>query len=136
MLSKFDLDEIRSALEVSNRSTLATVRGRAVASGLAALDRLIERERHCNYANYETFLVKLHIDNSHGTKAEALQLARDHSNEGCDLADALKDFAETWAGADVSENTLGGDLASAALGNVDWREIAGELADEIAEGVE
>lgn len=103
------------------------------ANALQCLAELVEAQKHCGYANYETFLVKLAIDNAKGTKVEALALARTH--QGIALADALKDFVETWTLAGHG-NSLRGDLTNAALGRVDWRELAQELEREVAEGVE
>jgi len=136
-MNKALVAQIRDALEACKGATVMTdaaiARVAGVENALRCLSTLVEDEKHCNYANYETFLVKLAIDNSKGTKVDALELARAH--QGIELADALKDYVETWTQAGKS-NTLAGDLLGAALGAVDWREIAGELTGEIAEGVE
>lgn len=128
--------QIRNALETSKRAPSDAARQLGVIeNALRCLNALVADEKHCNYANYETFLVKLAIDNSKGTKQDALELARANAGERMALADALKDYVETWTQAGKA-NTLAGDLLGAALGSVDWRELAGELAGEVAEGVE
>lgn len=128
--------QIRAALTAAKLSGPLSEKRASCDNALRCLDSLIESEKHCGYANYETFLVKLGIDNSKGTKADALELAAAH--QGIALADALKDYVETWTDADCgtrARNALLGDLKNAALGRVDWRELAGELTREIAEGV-
>src|SRR6187401_50654 len=109
---------MNKALVAQIRDALTPANNPEEENALRCLDRLVEDEKHCNYANYETFLVKLAIDNSKGTKVDALELARAH--QGIELADALKDYVETWTQAGKS-NTLAGDLLGAALGAVDWR---------------
>jgi len=125
---------MNKALVAQIRDALTPANNPEEENALRCLDALVEAEKHCNYANYETFLVKLAIDNDRDRKAAALALASEH--EGIELADALKVYVETWVYGAVGPDTLPEDLMGAAIGAVDWREIAGELAGEIAEGVE
>jgi len=132
-MNKALVAQIRDALEAYKVASHCIGSGTAE-NALRCLSTLVEDEKHCNYANYETFLVKLAIDNDRDRKAAALALASEH--EGIELADALKVYVETWVYGAVGPDTLPEDLMGAAIGAVDWREIAGELAGEIAEGVE
>jgi len=135
-MNKAVVAQIRGALEAA-KTTLAMYRREAdVATAckhaLGCLAKLESDEKHCNYANYETFLVNMAIHNDALRQGGALGLADNCSNEGCELADALKDYVESWTDAD-NGNGLADDLLRAALGSVDWRELADELAEQIAD---
>jgi hypothetical protein len=135
-MNKALVAQIRDALEASKRTTLGTPKATArvadVENALRCLATLEADEKHCNYANYETFLVHMAIHNDALRQGGALALAANCSNEGCELADALKDYVESWTAAD-NGNSLADDLLRAALGSVDWRELADELAEQIAD---
>jgi hypothetical protein len=89
------------------------------------------------YANYATWTVALWIDNEQGSQEywsdaarEALESAMfDKDLAVSNLAELLEDSHES----DKPE-LLGvfADLLNAALGSVDWREIARNMIDEIA----
>lgn len=73
------------------------------------------------WKNYETWNVKLWLDNYEGTYHEVRHLVR-----GADDSDDLAKQLEDW----VTEafipklDGMAGDILTAAMGEVDWREIA------------
>ena len=88
------------------------------------------------WTNYETWAVALWLNNEQGSYEQAVQMARDAVDEadGGDrpargiLADAIKEWMEEEA-PDLGA-TLWGDLLGAALGAVDWHDVADHyLAD-------
>ena len=103
--------------------------------------------KYNGYTNYETWAVKLWIDNDQPSQEYWLEGARislteapDNGDPGTiftreeratfDLADALKEWHE--------ENTpsafgVFADLLNASLGRVDWQEIATSLIADAAE---
>jgi hypothetical protein len=115
-----------------------------------------EAKTYNGWKNYETWAVALHLDNDHGTYEqvrETAQAFRDgaetHDNvvsgiwtaddaARFELADAIKDLAETLCGVgDLSEDygiteptLLAVDMIRAALSEVDWDEIARNVLSE------
>jgi DNA-directed RNA polymerase specialized sigma24 family protein len=97
------------------------------------------------WTNYETWAVKLWMDNEQGSYnywREATQEAWEHParNQFIDshrdrarlaLADRLKDEHEE--NAPTSEASIYTDLLSAALSEVNWNEIADSLLDDAIE---
>jgi hypothetical protein len=96
------------------------------------------------WANYETWAVKLWIDNDEGSQEYWLDAARDArstvnrsqvltdaENARYTLADRLKDEFED--ANPVQGSSLWADLMNAALGSVDWSEIAQSLLDDVGE---
>lgn len=107
-------------------------------------------DTYSGWANYETWAVKLWIDNEEGShnywREEAercIAECRDkHPNEFADkasnrrimLADALKqaheDSAEEWM---PDQSGVFADLFNSALGAVEWHEIAQSMLDDSTE---
>jgi hypothetical protein len=100
------------------------------------------------WTNYETWLVNLWMDNTEEDQSlwarEAESLYRyaeagpyDWStrkfNATTALAEALKDYWERSAEQITGNSGPFADLLTAALGSVNWREIAGHLIDECVE---
>jgi hypothetical protein len=96
-------------------------------------------EGHCNYTNYETFLVASDIDNTRAHQERARQMAAkaiDGAHESPEvadgiwtveqaeraiLADHLKEWIESRAAYGID---IRATMASAALGRVNWDELA------------
>ena len=74
------------------------------------------------WANYETWLVNLWIDNDPGTYGRAVEMARESEGDKYALADQIEEWVEEWAREGVEG--LAGDLVGAALSEVRWAEIA------------
>jgi len=99
--------------------------------------------------NYETWVVKLWMDNDEGSDAywrdQAEECVKVDGREGAvrSLEDLIKEQHEEAACEKMGSSTCGvfNDLMTAALSEVNWREIAQHLVDEaadalISEGVE
>lgn len=104
--------------------------------------------RYNGWTNYETWAVKLWIDNEKGSynywreaTREAWESTRDKSpnefmnhkdNARWELAEQLKDqFSdEDNAVFEAAHGTVYADLLNAALSEVNWREIAESLIDD------
>jgi hypothetical protein len=93
------------------------------------------------WTNYETWAVKLWIDNDQGTQeywlSQARAFARTPSFENADavkyaFADAIKDNYDEHM---PEHSVVYTDLLQAALGRVEWSEIAASLLDECKEVV-
>lgn len=108
-----------------------------------------ETETYQGYTNYETWIIKLWIDNNQGDQeywreVTAQTLTDDENNrsafkrlpEGI-LADTLKEHFEgdSWIGLNdqYERGGLYADLMSHALARVNWLEIAQELIEEQGE---
>lgn len=94
-----------------------------------------EATRYNGWTNYETWLVNLWLDNDQGSQEAVTDLARecfsieDEDHGASDLAARLEEFvAELY---EVPTAGLIADLVNAALGSVDWREIATHAIDNI-----
>lgn len=100
------------------------------------------------YANYETWLVSVWIDNEQHTIDGWLDVAKHHY----DIAEDRKYFTKKEEavisfGEDMKEwyednmpdscdiGGLWADLIHAALGSVDWHELAGKYMDQYLESV-
>ena len=100
------------------------------------------------WTNYETWVVKLWMDNDQGDylywqdrTQECWKEARDkHPNQFMNrqenaqqlLADALKDHHEELQGGIAAINgTVFANLLNAAMGEVNWHEIATNLLDDV-----
>jgi hypothetical protein len=94
------------------------------------------------WANYETWAVKLWMDNDQGSQEYWADVARealaqpndsevltDAENARYVLADRLKDEFEE--NSPIQDATVYADLLNAALGSVDWSEIAQALIEEV-----
>jgi hypothetical protein len=97
-----------------------------------------EDKKYNGWANYETWLVKLWIDNDEGSYAfwqTEAQITWDNldtkeDGEFCtEFADALKDHFEENSPA--AESGVYADLINAALSEVDWYEIAEHYLEDI-----
>ena len=75
------------------------------------------------WTNYETWLVNLWLTNDQDTDQEAREVAAFG-------ADALSDWVEELVLESVPPSSLASDLLSAALGWVEWYEIAESLIEE------
>ena len=83
------------------------------------------------WANYETWNVALWIDNETlGSYETARDMAR-HARDARDLAKALQSWIEDMA-PDLGASMFS-DLLAAALGEVNWDEIAGHYYEEAHE---
>ena len=91
-------------------------------------------DKKCNgWANYETWNVKLWLDNEQGTYGEALDIARSARDVGY-LSRELRVWVE-----EMTPNlgaSMFSDLLNAALSEVDWDEIAESYWEEAHEGDE
>jgi leucyl aminopeptidase (aminopeptidase T) len=81
------------------------------------------------WTNYETWLVKLWIDNDQGSQEYWLDEAR-RLDDVYHVASALKDWAQEFA----PETTgMYADLMNAAISSVEWYEIAESLLEDVKE---
>lgn len=95
------------------------------------------------WANYETWNVALWIDNDYGlyqTRCEMAQDAYDNADGEMDkakrnLADAIQEMIEEMNPLS-SDASLFSDLLGAALGEVDWYEIAENFLEDVEKKVE
>ena len=103
------------------------------------------------WTNYETWNVKLWMDNDQGSYEHYRELAKDvyrgavDSGKGftkdeqavLDLADALKDEYEEamhdWLEESKRSASVWADLLGAALSEVNWHEIATSMIEDAAE---
>jgi hypothetical protein len=79
------------------------------------------------WTNYETWLVNLWLTNDQGTAETMQELAaasRANDEAEWELADTLKEWVDGMVDESVPGNGMVRDLVNAALGSVDWREIA------------
>jgi 7-cyano-7-deazaguanine synthase in queuosine biosynthesis len=82
------------------------------------------------WKNYETWDVALWIDNDQGFQELIFEMGRDAKDTSA-FADSIKEFIEEMA-PDL-EASMFSDLLNAALGEVDWYELADSYLKEIAE---
>jgi thioredoxin-related protein len=79
------------------------------------------------WTNYETWLVKLWLDNDEGSCRYCEELAKQAKN-AYDLSNQLKDMIEEDA-PDLGANMYS-DLLTAAISEVNWYEIAEHYMEE------
>jgi hypothetical protein len=95
--------------------------------------------RYNGWTNYETWVVKLWIDNDQGTQEYWLEQAQEAQATFEDsalqnLANALYQSHADYAAERLGQvNDVFADLLTAALDSVNWREIAANLMEEQAE---
>ncbi len=89
------------------------------------------------WTNYETWNVALWYDNDQGSYNERCDMVREIAEDNDDKDDAVGDIA-SWLKENVenanplaSEASMFSDILGAALGEVNWHEIAGNWLDEI-----
>lgn len=82
------------------------------------------------WKNYETWNAALWIDNEPDSYEERRDMAR-RARSVMDLAESLKSWVEDMA-PDLGASMFS-DLLTAALGKVDWREIAAHWYEEAHE---
>ena len=82
------------------------------------------------WTNYETWNVKLWLDNDEGTYDETQHMARGARDE-LELADELKSYVEDMM-PDLGASMFS-DLLGAAMQEVNWQEIAAAYIEDYAE---
>ena len=87
------------------------------------------QETYQGWTNYETWLIKLWIDNEQSSQDYWLK-ATEIADNPTELADQLKDEYE---GAMPELNGVWFDLLATSIGKVNWYEIAESLIDEAEE---
>ena len=96
---------------------------------------MTEEEGYQGWKNYETWVVKLWIDNDQGTQEYYLDMTRefvkDTETRIGDLADRLKEEIE--GGAPDIEASMYSDLMCAALSEIDFYELAEALIEDAEE---
>lgn len=93
------------------------------------------REGYSGWRNYETWVVKLWIDNDESSynywQERAKETLKDAATPTVELADELK---YTHEAADPTEEAgVYTDLLYSALGEVNWYEIAESILEEVSE---
>jgi hypothetical protein len=94
-----------------------------------------DERKYNGWTNYETWVVRLWLDNEEPSYRYWTGQARHwHGRDGaaCRLAEQLK--KELSDASPVNEPTVYGDLMNAALEEVNWLEIAESYLDEVGEG--
>lgn len=93
--------------------------------------------------NYETWVVNLWMDNDEGSQSywqeQAEECVKVDGREDAvtSLSDLIKDnHEEQWSEINQDRASVFSDLMGAALSEVNWREIAQHLVDEVAVEVE
>ena len=106
--------------------------------GQPKLETIMTKKEYNGWFNYETWLVKLWIDNEEGTQSYWQEQAEEHFRRNgeediSDLAHMLKEQHE-----DVLPELDGfaSDLMNAAMSEVNWHEIAESLINDAKEVVE
>ena len=92
-------------------------------------------ERYNGWENYETWVVKLWIDNEEAWYNQWNERADELKEEGGDLitlglSDELKEAFDD--GNPLEEAGVYTDLLYSALGNVNWYEIAESILEEVS----
>ena len=92
-------------------------------------------ERHCGYANYETFTIAVVVDNDqrlYNESREVVATARTKFSYEFEIADALRSWVEARFIDPVCQDGathhgIAATLCNAALGQVDWIELVHEF---------
>lgn len=109
-------------------------------NALTALAALVEAEKCNGWSNWETWNVKLWLDNDQGTYESVREVVRSNvrETEGVasydgTLAEAIKEFCDELTQGDETPASMATDLLRGALGAVNWQEIARAYVDEMVE---
>ena len=106
-----------------------------------------DEQGYNGWANYETWVASLHIDNEQGTYEEVRRIVADAIAEGAEDGDnypavAIADLVREWADETyidaVREDRPSGlalDLLGHAFARIDWYEIARGYIAELAEAL-
>ena len=108
---------------------------------------MIEEKGYNGWSSYETWLVKLWIDNDQGSYEYWQQVTAETNGDTTNefmhggperirvykLAERLKDEIQGHYEESEICGTLGYDLMLAAFSEVDWREIAEAMIEEVEE---
>jgi len=109
---------------------------------------MADGKRYNGWTNYETWNVALWMGNEEGSSRYYDELAQEVYDDAqadetftrderatLNLADRIKDEYETamhdWLDESKKSASVWADLLGAALSEVDWHEIAGNLIDEV-----
>ncbi len=94
----------------------------------------MERKEYNGWTNYETWLIKLWMDNDEGSYNYWKERTEGLTGKGrtYDLAESLKAFHEEMVEEALGnlENGFIVDLLNGAMGEVNWFEIAEHLVEE------
>jgi hypothetical protein len=110
-------------------------------------DAAMSNETYEGWTNYETWCVKLWLDNDQGTYEEVRGITRDITSDIDEngspsehwtteqakrfvLADALKDYVEELNADALDGASMATDLLGAALASVNWQEIADNILSD------
>jgi len=109
---------------------------------------MAEDKRYNGWTNYETWNVKLWMDNEEGSQSYYSDLAQEAYNDAeadgtftreeratLDLSAKIKDEYESamfdWLEESGKQASVWADLLGAALGEVNWHEIAENMIDDV-----
>ena len=100
------------------------------------------------YANYETWLVAVWIDNDQASIDRWVDVAKHHYNISEDrehftkkeeaiisFSESMKEWYEDSIPDSVDIGIFWSDMLYSALGSVDWHELAGKYMDQYLESV-
>lgn len=96
----------------------------------------MNKKEYNGWYNYETWAIALWMDNEQGSQEYYNEMARDYKGDVHRLADALKESHESMAEESAPilfEANWMSDLFRAAMSEVNWREIAEHLLDDLEE---
>ena len=147
MISRDLIKKVRDAMDGAS----ADAEHEACAELLDAAER--DDTTHNGWANYETWAVGMFLDGNYtgeGTYLSVLEITRSTLEEAREhakkmdvpmvgtgfVADALKEYVSDRVGEETGDalgNGIASDLLGAALGSVDWRELAEHKIAEVSE---
>jgi hypothetical protein len=78
---------------------------------------------YSGWTNYETWAVKLWLDNEESTYKECVELSQNSANV-YELSQQLEAYVDEYIVCDAPSSGLTADLFLSAFQNVNWREIA------------
>jgi hypothetical protein len=136
-MNKALVAQIKDALEaVQTSASLKTSSplGLAATNALRCLAALVEDEKCNGWSNWETWNVKLWLDNDESTHNAAREIVAGAELNNGIAAQALLDYATTLCLGDEPPASMAADLINGALGAVNWQEIAAAYAEAMAEG--